>query len=43
MFTDIAFQLVNSNRARLELQTMEKHGFKITQSTEELADESCLC
>ncbi|XP_045471370.1 ras-related protein RabC isoform X1 [Harmonia axyridis] len=43
MFTDIAYQLVNSNRARLELQSMEKHGFKITQSTEELSDESCLC
>ncbi|XP_044751204.1 ras-related protein Rab-4B isoform X2 [Coccinella septempunctata] len=43
MFTDIAFQLVNSNRARLELQSMEKHGFKITQSMEELSDESCLC
>ncbi|KAK9888929.1 hypothetical protein WA026_001149 [Henosepilachna vigintioctopunctata] len=43
MFTDIAYQLVNSNRARLELQSMEKHGFKITQSTEELSDDSCLC
>ncbi|KAL3280683.1 hypothetical protein HHI36_003920 [Cryptolaemus montrouzieri] len=43
MFTDIAYQLVNSNRARLELQSMEKHGFKITQSNEELTEEGCLC
>ncbi|KAJ8942284.1 hypothetical protein NQ318_005602 [Aromia moschata] len=42
MFNDIANQLVNSNRSRLELQSMEQHGFKITQN-EELTEDSCLC
>lgn len=42
MFTDIAYQLVQSNRSRLELQSMEQHGFKITP-TEEVPDDSCLC
>nr|XP_023020281.1 ras-related protein Rab-30 isoform X1 [Leptinotarsa decemlineata]XP_023020360.1 ras-related protein Rab-30 isoform X1 [Leptinotarsa decemlineata] len=43
MFTDIAYQLVNSNRSRFELQAMEQHGFKITPYEEELQDDSCLC
>ncbi|XP_044268009.1 ras-like GTP-binding protein YPT1 [Tribolium madens] len=42
MFTDIAYQLVQSNRSRLELQSMEQHGFKITP-TEEVPEDSCLC
>ncbi|KAJ8970556.1 hypothetical protein NQ317_002836 [Molorchus minor] len=42
MFSDIASQLVNSNRSRLELQSMEEHGFKITQN-EEILEDSCLC
>lgn len=42
MFQDIAYQLVQSNRSRLELQTMESHGFKITQA-EEPNEEQCLC
>ncbi|KAG5889803.1 hypothetical protein JTB14_031351 [Gonioctena quinquepunctata] len=43
MFTDIAYQLVNSNRSRLELQSMEQHGFKITPYGEEPEDDGCLC
>ncbi|XP_018576932.1 ras-related protein Rab-30 [Anoplophora glabripennis] len=43
MFNDIAYQLVNSNRSRLELQSMEQHGFKITQSEEETLEDNCLC
>lgn len=41
MFQDIAYQLVQTNRSRLELQTMDKHGFKITP--EETVEEQCLC
>nr|CAH7713064.1 unnamed protein product [Callosobruchus chinensis] len=44
MFNDIAYQLISSNRSRLELQTMEQHGFKITQyEEEEPKDDSCSC
>lgn len=43
MFSDIAFQLVHSNRSRLELQSMDKHGFKITNSEEVPDEDSCLC
>lgn len=42
MFCDIAYQLVEANRSKLELQTLERHGFKITNS-EEAIDDSCLC
>lgn len=42
MFSDIAHQLVQANRSKLELQTLDKHGFKITTS-EEVIDDSCLC
>ncbi|XP_018330782.1 ras-related protein Rab-30 [Agrilus planipennis] len=42
MFYDIAYHLVESNRSRLELQTMDKHGFKIS-SNEESPEDSCLC
>lgn len=42
MFTDIACHLVESNRSRLELQTMEQHGFKISPREEPTGD-SCLC
>ncbi|XP_019865057.1 ras-related protein Rab-30 [Aethina tumida] len=43
MFSDIAFQLVHSNRSRLELQSMDKHGFKITNGEEIPDEDSCLC
>ncbi|KAJ8911179.1 hypothetical protein NQ315_006022 [Exocentrus adspersus] len=43
MFKDIAYQLINSNRSKLELQSLEQHGFKITQREEETIDETCLC
>lgn len=43
MFTDIAKQLVSSNRSRLELQSMEQHGFKLMQYTEEPLEDNCLC
>lgn len=43
MFNDIAFQLINSNRSRMELQSMEQHGFRITNYEEEPLDDSCLC
>nr|CAI5864231.1 unnamed protein product [Callosobruchus analis] len=44
MFNDIAYQLISSNRSRLELQTMEQHGFRITQyEEEEPKDDSCSC
>lgn len=42
MFADIASQLVQSNRSKLELQSMEVHGFKISGS-EEPTEDSCLC
>lgn len=42
MFQDIANQLVQTNRSRIELQTMDKHGFKITPP-EENGEEQCLC
>lgn len=42
MFADIAYHLVQSNRSKLELQSMEKHGFKISNSEEALED-NCLC
>lgn len=31
MFSDIALQLVDSNRSRIELQTLDHNSFKITQ------------
>lgn len=43
MFNDIAFQLINANRSRIELQSMEQHGFRITHYEEEPLDDSCLC
>lgn len=42
MFEDIANQLIQTNRSRLELQTMDRHGFKITPA-EETGEEQCLC
>lgn len=42
MFCDIARQLGHSNRSRLELQSMEQHGFKIAPP-EEVTEDSCLC
>lgn len=41
MFEEIAKTLVESNRARLELQTLEAHGFKIHPPEENV--ESCAC
>lgn len=43
MFNDIAYQLVKSNRSRLELQSIEQHGFKITQFEDEEPEDNCLC
>lgn len=43
MFNDIAFQLINSNRSRIELQSMEQHGFRITNYEEESLEDNCLC
>lgn len=43
MFTDIAFQLVNMNRSRIELQSMEQHGFKIIPYEEEQQEDNCMC
>ncbi|CAH1970971.1 unnamed protein product [Acanthoscelides obtectus] len=44
MFIDIAYQLISSNKSKIELQTMEQHGFKITQyEDEEPKDDNCLC
>ncbi|GJQ66998.1 hypothetical protein Trydic_g7988 [Trypoxylus dichotomus] len=42
MFSDIATQLVQSNRSKLELQSMETHGFKLSGNEEPMED-SCLC
>lgn len=42
MFRDIANQLVDANRSRLELQSMDTHGFKVT-TQDEPTDPSCLC
>ncbi|KAI4464768.1 drab5-related [Holotrichia oblita] len=42
MFSDIASQLVQSNRSKLELQSMEAHGFKLS-GNEEPTEDSCLC
>lgn len=43
MFVDIAYQLLQSNRSKLELQSMEQHGFKINPSSEEIPEDNCLC
>ncbi|KAF7284038.1 RAS oncogene family member RabX6 [Rhynchophorus ferrugineus] len=42
MFTDIASQLIKSNQSRMDLQTMDEHGFKITENSED-PEENCLC
>ncbi|XP_022918725.1 ras-related protein Rab-30 [Onthophagus taurus] len=42
MLSDIATQLVQTNRSKLELQSMEAHGFKVS-NTEEPSEDSCLC
>lgn len=42
MFTDIACHLAESNRSRLELQTMKHHGFKVLPADEQV-EGSCLC
>lgn len=42
MFADIALQLVESNRSRLELQAMDKESFKITPP-DEATEPTCLC
>lgn len=41
MFTDIATQLVATNRSRLELQTLDQDSFKITNP--EPVEDSCSC
>ncbi|XP_071455171.1 ras-related protein Rab-1 [Hetaerina americana] len=42
MFTDIARRLVQSNRSRLELQSVDRDSFKIVPP-EEATEPSCLC
>lgn len=42
MFETISNHLVESNRARIELQQLEQHGFKV-EYPEEAVDSSCLC
>jgi hypothetical protein len=42
MFADIAHQLVESNRSRLELQAMDKESFKVTPP-DEATEPTCLC
>ncbi|CAG9838640.1 unnamed protein product [Diabrotica balteata] len=43
MFTDIGSQLVSMNRSRLELQSIEQHGFKIIPYEEEPEETNCIC
>lgn len=42
MFSDIASQLVESNRSRIELQALDHNSFKISQP-EPLEEPSCSC
>lgn len=42
MFFDIATQLVETNRSRLELQTLDQDSFKITNADPE-ENSSCIC
>lgn len=41
MFQEIATILTQSNRSRLELQSLEHHGFKVDQS--ENIEDKCRC
>lgn len=43
MFLDIATQLHETNRSRLELQALDHASFKIIPNPDELAEPSCLC
>lgn len=43
MFSDIAAHLVHTNRSKIELQTIEQHGFKLNDEPEEPAPDSCAC
>lgn len=43
MFKEIASNLVESNRSRLELQSLEHQGFKIQPSQPIETDPSCIC
>lgn len=44
MFQDIANHLVQTNRSKIELRTMDKHSFKITLPAEDTSgEEQCLC
>lgn len=42
MFTDIAGILLQSNRSRLELQSLEQHGFRVEPEFEPNAN-NCKC
>lgn len=42
MFQDISRQLVEANRSRMELQTMDRDSFKVMPQLDE-AEPSCLC
>lgn len=41
MFQDISNILIQSNRSRIELQSLEHHGFKIDQP--ETSENKCKC
>ncbi|KAL0273480.1 UNVERIFIED_CONTAM: hypothetical protein PYX00_006134 [Menopon gallinae] len=43
MFADIARQLVESNRSRIDLKMMDADSFKVTQMAENPDESSCLC
>lgn len=43
MFSDIARQLVESNRSRIDLKTMDAESFKVTPLEESSDEPNCLC
>lgn len=43
MFADIARQLVESNRSRIDLKMMDADSFKVTQMPDNSDEPSCLC
>lgn len=43
MFADIARQLVESNRSRLDLKTIDAESFKVTPVEESTEEPPCLC
>ncbi|KAL1124483.1 hypothetical protein AAG570_001109 [Ranatra chinensis] len=43
MFAEIARHLVNANRSRMELQTVDKNSFKVTPPEDPTEEPACLC